>query len=123
MAKTHIETLIEKYSRDDEFIVDSLLIEISAQIADAMQGEGLSQSQLAERLGITKSYVSRLLHGTKNMTIRTLCRIANALDRSVSVQLIEFSVQKGSGAGVVLGGAQTVERTSRGGGGQLQLVA
>ncbi|HEY4723079.1 MAG TPA: helix-turn-helix transcriptional regulator, partial [Anaerolineae bacterium] len=73
MAKTHIETLIEKYSRDDEFIVDSLLIEISAQIADAMQGEGLSQSQLAERLGITKSYVSRLLHGTKNMTIRTLC--------------------------------------------------
>ena len=96
MAKTRLEKLIEQHSRNDQFLVEALLIEISDQLNVAMEQQGVTQSELAERLGVSKSYVSRLLHGTPNLTLRTLVRLSNALNRRVQLDLADFAAAQGS---------------------------
>lgn len=41
---------------------------------------GLSQSQLARKMGIHRSWVTRVVQGKENLTIATLCQLAESLD-------------------------------------------
>ena len=52
-----------------------------------MQKQGVSRSQLAERLGTSRAYVTKLLDGQENMTLKTIVRVANALDLKVDLKL------------------------------------
>lgn len=52
-------------------------------IAQAMEIAGLNRAQLAERLGKSRGYVTRVLNGTHNMTLRTLGDMLWACDVEV----------------------------------------
>ena len=49
------------------------------EIARLMADQGLSQSDLARRLGVSRSHVSQLLQHRSSPTLRTMVQIANAL--------------------------------------------
>jgi predicted RNase H-like HicB family nuclease/DNA-binding XRE family transcriptional regulator len=57
----------------------------------ARQDAGLSQGELADRLGVSRQQVSLLESNGRNLTVGTLRRIAEALGRDVE---IEFPVQE-----------------------------
>ncbi len=59
-----------------------------------MQENNVSRSELAARLGKTKGYVTQLLDGRANMTIRTISDVFFALDRSIHFQDCPLDVQK-----------------------------
>ena len=61
------------------FITEGVIIEITEQIALRMKELGLKKKDLAERLGVSKAYVTRLLQGNHNMSIRKLVEVAAAL--------------------------------------------
>lgn len=56
---------------------------IAADITIQRQKKGLSQTQLAEILGVTQAQVSKWERGDTNYKIDTLCRIAIALDMEI----------------------------------------
>lgn len=41
---------------------------------------GMSQNELAEKVGMHYAYIGQVERGEKNMTIKTLCRISEALE-------------------------------------------
>ncbi|TAK72259.1 MAG: XRE family transcriptional regulator, partial [Dehalococcoidia bacterium] len=49
---------------------------------------GVSRAELAERLGTSRAYVTKLLEGQENMTVKTLVRVANALEMKVAMKLV-----------------------------------
>lgn len=53
--------------------------QIAMLMLDAMEALGLSQKALAERLGCSQQYVSRLLKGSENLSIETITKIEDAL--------------------------------------------
>ena len=57
-------------------------------IYDLRKGAGLSQRELAERMGTTQSVISRLEEGARNR-IDTLARVATALERHLVVSFPE----------------------------------
>jgi antitoxin HicB len=62
---------------------------LSWQIAEAMKSQGISRKKLAERMGTSRSQVSRLLDPKDgNVTIMTLQRAAELLGRKVRLELI-----------------------------------
>lgn len=65
---------------------------IANRIYDLLEQKGMSQKDLAQKLGKTETEVSRWLCGTHNMTIATLAKIAVVLDDN----LITPTVTKGS---------------------------
>lgn len=61
---------------------ERLITEVTETIWKAMEEAGVNKTALANRMGATKGYVSQVLSGSRNMTLRTLADICFALDLS-----------------------------------------
>ena len=57
-----------------------LQVMIANRIYDLLKQKGMTQKDLAQRLGKTETEVSRWLCGTHNLTIATLAKVACVLD-------------------------------------------
>ncbi len=44
-----------------------------------MQDKGLKRAELAQRLGVTPQYVSKLLSGTENLSFKSIANIEDRL--------------------------------------------
>ena len=82
-------TLIEKLNKDSEemrlFQQEMLILEVTELISELMEDKKIKKSELAERLGKTKGYITQLLDGRANMTLRTVSEVFYALNSSVNV--------------------------------------
>lgn len=56
-----------------------LIIEFGRRLREARRRAGLSQAEVASRLGIRQSYVSRVELGTENITLSACARFAQAM--------------------------------------------
>ncbi|MBZ2187029.1 MAG: helix-turn-helix domain-containing protein [Bryobacter sp.] len=84
--KTQHEVLME----DPEFrrllAIEALVAEASELIARLMAEQNVSKADLARRLNRSRSWVTQLLSGKANLTIRTLAEVVHALDSEVKLQ-------------------------------------
>lgn len=53
---------------------------IAIVVALSLEKLNMSQKQLAELVGCSPQYVSRLLKGEENLTLETLCKLERALN-------------------------------------------
>ena len=68
--------------------------EIALQITKLRETVGLTQARLAERVGTSQQTISRLENpGYKGHSLRTLRRIADALDARVEVRIVPRAEQ------------------------------
>jgi DNA-binding XRE family transcriptional regulator len=78
--KTHEELLSAEMAADPEFAIEwerlALARMIAVQLIGYRSDNGLSQRQLAERLGVSQPRVVELESGEKNPQIETLVKIA-----------------------------------------------
>ena len=70
-----------------------LLVSAAELISDRMQEKKVSRSELAEQIGKSKSFVTQILRGQHNMTLRTLADLAWALDARVHLQDIPWDAE------------------------------
>jgi transcriptional regulator with XRE-family HTH domain len=84
--KTQHEVLME----DPEFrrllSVETLAAEASELISKLMAEQNVSKAGLARRLKKSRAWVTQLLSGKANMTVRTLAEVVFALDAEVKLQ-------------------------------------
>ncbi|HLX06715.1 MAG TPA: helix-turn-helix transcriptional regulator [Thermoanaerobaculia bacterium] len=66
---------------------EELIVEVTEALARALAASGLAKSELAARLGKTKGFVSQVLGGGRNLTLRTLADFAGAIGCRVRVDL------------------------------------
>jgi transcriptional regulator with XRE-family HTH domain len=71
-----------KAYRQEGFILD-----VTEQLWEAMDKAGQSKADLAKRLDCSKAHISNVLSGNRNMTLRTLSDIADALGCEVTVKI------------------------------------
>lgn len=64
---------------------------IVQKLTQARLEKGLSQEQLAKRIGTQRSNICRIEKGTQNLSLDLMLKIAEALDKDVSVMLEERS--------------------------------
>ncbi len=83
--KTQHEILME----DPEFrrllSIEALVAEASEVIARLMAQQKVSKADLARRLNKSRAWVTQLLSGKANMTVRTLADVVYALDGEVKL--------------------------------------
>ena len=53
---------------------------IAMKMLDKMDIMGITQKMLAERMGCSQQYVSKILKGKENLSLETLSKIESALD-------------------------------------------
>lgn len=65
---------------------ERLLVQVAISINRLMKDVGMSRTELAKRLGLTKGRVSQILSGQRNLTLRTLADIYTALQSRAEVR-------------------------------------
>jgi transcriptional regulator with XRE-family HTH domain len=58
-------------------------VAIANRIYEILEIKGMTQKDLAKRLGKTETEVSRWLSGTHNLTLSTICKISAALEEEI----------------------------------------
>jgi len=57
------------------------------QVVASMEAQGISRAELAKRLGVSKAFITKLLNGNPNLTIKTMVSLAKTLDCDLSIDL------------------------------------
>lgn len=80
---------LESLQNDPSFLTEQLILEINEAICRLMQEQGVSRAELARRIGVQRSYITRMLNGMPNLTLSTLVKIATALNGRVSFDVTQ----------------------------------
>ena len=81
--KTQHEILMEAPEFRRLLAIESLVAEASETIARLMAEQNVSKADLARKLNKSRAWVTQLLSGRANMTVRTLAEVVYALDAKV----------------------------------------
>jgi len=86
-----------KYESEDMkfYLQEELILEVTECIAEMMQKKNVSKSNLAKKLGRTKGYITQLLNGNANMTLRTISDVMWALDSTMKVNAEPANIDYG----------------------------
>ncbi len=84
---TCFEQWVEEYKDEPEYILHGLLYDITDEICRVMQERGLTRSDLAQRLGVSRQYVTKFLNTPQNTRLETVVRFATALGLTVKISL------------------------------------
>lgn len=81
---------IEKQSHDNQriFAQRALIHDVTEDILIAMDDLNISKTELANRLGKSKSFITQTLNGSRNMTLATLSDICFELNIKPTVYII-----------------------------------
>ena len=58
---------------------------MNERICELMEQKNISRADLARKLGKSRAYITRLLNGQPNLTLKTLTQIAVALGEGIDV--------------------------------------
>ena len=81
----------ERAEFDATYAATKLALEVGGQVRDARETAGLSQRELASRMGTSQAAIARLEAGGVGATLTTLQKVATALQLEVSVLLLPAS--------------------------------
>ena len=85
--KERFNKLLEKYKEDREFILDGLILRVSEDIAKLLTQRNMSRTELAKKLGCSPAYVTKLLRGSENLTLKKLFEISQALNAKINISI------------------------------------
>jgi transcriptional regulator with XRE-family HTH domain len=84
MTTKHDELMLDPEYRK-LYAIEGLIADTAQLIWDLMERKKMKQADLARLLNKTPAFVSQLLNGKANMTIRTLAEVVNTLGATVTI--------------------------------------
>lgn len=90
-AEERFSKLHEAAKRRDSYHIEAAKVELSEQIYLVMESAGVTEAELARRIGASRAYVNKALQGATNFTIESLVKIGRALEREFK---FEFAINE-----------------------------
>jgi predicted transcriptional regulator len=95
---TNYDKYLEEQLKKPEFKAEYDALEpefaIIHAIIEARNNSGLTQKQLAERTGIAQGDISKIENGNANPSLRTLKRLAKAMDMKLKLEFEPIIIGK-----------------------------
>lgn len=90
-TKSFLQQFLQSPDNKRYYEQEKLVVDVTELLTNAMEARGVSRAQLAARLGKSKAFVTQLLRGRHNMTLRTLADLFLAIDCRVELSTTEIS--------------------------------
>jgi transcriptional regulator with XRE-family HTH domain len=81
----------EDLLKSPEYWFEEAQNELYRQVIEYKETKGINQSQLASELGVTKGYVSQILKGEFNYTLKTLIDISLAIGKVPKINYVPIN--------------------------------
>jgi transcriptional regulator with XRE-family HTH domain len=75
------EKEFKKLSKDPEYIHEGLKTFLAIQLKNLMKRKGISKKELAEKMGVSPAYVSKIFGGD-NISLKVIAKVLAVLDAS-----------------------------------------
>jgi transcriptional regulator with XRE-family HTH domain len=83
----YLRTKAEAARQTHAYRAEGASIRFTEDLVALMNSRGLTRTALAEKIGTSPAYVTKILRGETNFTLDSMVRIAQALDCKVTVGL------------------------------------
>jgi len=87
VSKITFQDWQEQQNQDPDFVAESLELETGYQIARLRILQGLTQEELAEKVGTRQPSIARLESGRSMPSLSFLEKIADALDAKIEIKV------------------------------------
>jgi len=87
MTEKSFEQLFKAAEQRPEYWEEGALLDFTEALYAAMEDQGVTRTELARRLGTSQAYITRVLSGNANFTLRTMSKLAFALGMQLDVAL------------------------------------
>jgi transcriptional regulator with XRE-family HTH domain len=81
----------EELLKSPEYWFENAQNELYRQVIEYKESKGINQSELAAELGVTKGYVSQILKGEFNYTLKKLIEISLAIGKVPQIEYREIN--------------------------------
>lgn len=78
--ESEFKAMFEEAKKSDTFQVETAILKLTEDIYKFMKLKNINKTQLAENLGKSNSFVTKILNGTNNFTLSTIIKLSLALD-------------------------------------------
>ena len=87
MSAKSASALFEAAESYEEYWTERAIAELTEELSRWMETKGISQAELAARIGVSPPYISKVLRGNVNFTLATMTKLAFALGAGVRIHL------------------------------------
>ena len=87
MQRKRYKQFISRVESTVDYKVEVAALEFVDELVRCMRQAGLTQAELARRLGASEPYVSKVLRGDANFTLATMVKLAIAVGQGLRVML------------------------------------
>ena len=84
-----IKRMLERARKSPAYWTERAVLDFTSALWQVMQRRQCSQADLARKLEKNPAFVSRVLNGASNVTLRTMVEMAHALDARVRISVVE----------------------------------
>lgn len=78
---------LERFKDDVEYRLEGVIYDFTEQICELMEKQKINRAELAKRLGVSPAFITKLLNGNPNLTLKTMMNIASALKSDLNIQI------------------------------------
>ena len=90
-----LSSLIADFKQSDSYWTEAAKLQFSVQLEKQRKAANLTYKAIAEKIGASAAYVSKVFRGDSNLTIESMVKLARAtgghLDVRISAESIEVS--------------------------------
>lgn len=83
----------EDILRDPEYWLQDAQLELFEQVSRYLKDEKITQTELANRLNVSKGYISQVLNGNFNHTFRKLIEISMAIGKIPEISYVPIEAK------------------------------
>ena len=80
----------EELLRTEEYWFETLQNDIYRMVSEYLQKEDMNQTQLAVKLGVSKGYISQIINGNFNYTLKKMIELSLALNKAPAFEFINL---------------------------------
>lgn len=88
MAIKSFKKLLNNVKKYDSYWVESAKLHYSVALNKHVQKKGISQTKLADKIGTSPAYITKIFQGDTNFTIETMVKLARAVDGELHIDIV-----------------------------------
>jgi transcriptional regulator with XRE-family HTH domain len=93
-AEKWFKEKLDTFKDDIVFQTEKVILDFTEQVVLFMEKQEMNRVDLAKRLGVSKAFVTKLLNGNPNLTIKTMVNIAKNLGCELSINILPLNGEK-----------------------------
>jgi len=70
-----------------QFQVEKSILEFSLQLHQLMEARGIAQKDLAESMGVSQAYITKVFKGNANFTIASMVKLVSAVNGKLTIHV------------------------------------